>query len=231
MSRQPLGKTWMRRIADVVNEPIVRAWTFAGNWHSFVTADHRHGEIHAIELTVEWLDDLDCRSTKCGRLWSGQQRMFSYKECVFPDETRRANRYRFRKAEGEWKTPNPHIDRRIWNKQRPGPGQVLALMIDGKMNGTEMECIFCHRPVMLWRGFLYNMDGTDHPPSTCPGLTSPTPSPASGRYMVQPGKYLMSGTLIYGAPVVGEEHDSGRYEHPTQTGEIRMELDLPPGSS
>ncbi len=205
MSRSSLGKVWMRRIADVTNEPIVRAWTFAGNWHSFITADHRHGEIHAIELTVEWLDQFDCHSVECGRLWSGQQRMFSYKECVFPDETRRANRYRFRKAEGTWKTPNPHVDRRRWSKQSPGPGQALALAIDGVVSGVEVACPDCRQLVKLWRGFLYNADGTDHPPHA--PFARPVPSPASGRYMVQPGKYLMSGTLIYGAQVVAEERE------------------------
>nr|MDT0660844.1 hypothetical protein [Micromonospora sp. DSM 115978] len=54
MSRQQLGRRWVRRIARLTGAEIVQATGNGTYWHAFTTADHRHGRIHAVDHTVLW---------------------------------------------------------------------------------------------------------------------------------------------------------------------------------
>ncbi len=106
----------MRRIADITDEPIVWASGNGGFWIHFTTTEHIHGLIDVTSLRVQWqgrhygfgkIPDGESgvfSFASCRALFSGQQRMFSLRDCVFPDEQRRTDRLRFRRAVGPYAT-------------------------------------------------------------------------------------------------------------------------------
>lgn len=55
MSRQQLGARWIRRIEHAIDTSVIHASGNGTYWHDFTTYDHRHGQIHARTLAVEWL--------------------------------------------------------------------------------------------------------------------------------------------------------------------------------
>ncbi len=76
MSSAWLGVKWRRRIERTIGEQIALAVGRGGYWHDFVTPDHRHGQIHAVSLDVEWGDP-----------------SMHYSSCREIGETGRAQRY------------------------------------------------------------------------------------------------------------------------------------------
>lgn len=60
MARQALSDKSVRRYARRADLPIIRMLARGGShWILFVTADHRHGSLHAYTLAVEWEDEYD----------------------------------------------------------------------------------------------------------------------------------------------------------------------------
>lgn len=54
MSLQRLGKKWLRKLTEVVGEPVKIGWANGGYTHSFATESHRHGDYNLKTGEVTW---------------------------------------------------------------------------------------------------------------------------------------------------------------------------------